>query len=137
LYKTNTLTKKVQEDNLNFEFKKEVYFKVFEDITAVIVEINNANYIESYKFSKINHLIKIIGKPDIDEELLRNYNNSLAEVIYELKHFVIDNYIKGTDEKSKELRNKMNLNNLADEDLQEFTTTKNIWNFNLPMKKIQ
>ena len=120
LYKTNNITKKIQNENLKFELRKEVYFKIFENASEVTVDINNCKYIENYKFIKINHLAKISGQPVIDEELLKNYNNSLAEVIYELKNFVIDNYIKGTDEKSKVIRSNRNLDNFADEELQEY-----------------
>lgn len=97
LYQTNKVTKEIQDKNMGFDFKKEVFFKAFENTCEMKQTIDNCNIIESIDINRLNYLININGLNIIDEQFVSDYNQSLSKVLQELKYFVIEQYLKCTD----------------------------------------
>lgn len=100
LYKSNKLTRHIQEYNINSDFKKEIFFKSYEKICEIKQTIDNCYNIESIDISSLNYLLNTIDLKIINEKLITDYNISLSNIIHELKYFVIEHYFRGTNNES-------------------------------------
>jgi hypothetical protein len=107
LFQTNKLTKDIQEHNISFDFKKEIFMKSYEKICEIKQTIDNCYNIESIDISSLNYLLNTIDLNIINEELVTDYNNALSITIHELKYFVINQYFRGTND---EVNNGIEIN---------------------------
>lgn len=107
LFQTNKLTKEIQEHNISFEYKKEIFFKSYEKVYEIKQTIDNCYNIESVNISSLNFLLQTIDLSIINEELVTDYNNALSRTVHELKYFIITQYFRGTND---EVNNGIEIN---------------------------
>lgn len=97
LFQSNKLTKEIQNQNISFDFEKEIFFKSYENICEMKQTIDNCYNIESMDISKLNYLLNTIEINVVNEKLVSEYNHSLSTVIHELKYFIIEQYFRGSN----------------------------------------